>query len=1469
MNWMMSWGNKITHAIIVIATFGLFVSTAHAITVTAATHYWGHSGTGAGPYTVGFNSREAAAMGAADWWCKLPANVSYFTSCSYGGLQDNNYIILITNQGANGNLLYVFEFHSCPLGTQRFSTWTDKGVTYSPACVRWFDPPSEPQSQNSCKALPAGGLAGNPISLASAEKYRRELDWSDAGPAPLSLVRTYRSNWGRDSWRLDVGLGQVWNHNHAISLKATPSTSPTTVEITSPEGYLRTFVKALDVSVWTATNGADTLTQLGGAWVYGRVDDDAVLVFTSDGKLQTRTERGGFSYTYSYDGSGRLATVSNGFGRTLGFAYSGSKLAAVTTPDGRAFGYTYDSTGRLATVLYPDGKSRGFLYENADRPQALTGIIDESGIRWGTFAYDYDGRAISTELAGGVSRYQVSYPSDNSATVIDPLNTSRNYSYATNKDRLAVTGASLPSGEGEADAASRVQDVNGLITSETDFKGVRTDYVWDAARRLRTSVTEAADTPEARTTTTQWHATMALPTLITEMGRSTAYTYDAQGRVLGKSVTDTLVSPNITKSWNWTYNAQGLVASEQTPNNGTNGYTYDTRGNVLTATNAVGHVSNYAYDSANRMVSQTEPNGLVTIYTWDARDRLLSQTVGGTQITTLTYNPTGTLASLTLPTGLSLTYVYDSAQRLTGWSNNRGESGTFTLDAMGNRVAQEIKNSAGAVAYSSARTINNINRVSGQSEGGTQSQSYGYDADGERTRVTNALNQSTQLGLDNLRRTKSITNAANASANLTYNALDGVTGASDFKGVVTAYGRDAQGNATVESSADSGSRVASYDSQGLPQQIVDALGQATNITRDAIGRPTQFSYADGQTATLIWDATGAGKGYLRQIQDPSGTTVYTRDAFGRVTGKTQSLGNVSSQSVGYSYVATGAGAGQIDILTYPGGEQLKHSYDATGRITGLSWNGALIVTNMTWNPLGQPAGWTWAFSSTNPKLTATRSYDTAGRMTATGFSSYTYDAAGRITGVEQNLYRPGDTRANGTSVLAGNVSFSASYDAVGRLLSFNATPGPQLTANTASYGYDANGNRTTSSRTQGVTTVGRSYTVASTSNQLTGFTQTVGSTSTSVAYGYNANSDLTTDGLKRYAYDAQGRMSSMAQGGTDQSAVTRYAHNARGQRVFKTEPLYPPTGTAGTALAAFQSKGWTPATTIAEKLGYAYTYDEDGAMLAEDGMGGAQSPGTTRHIYLPTQSGPMPIATIINGTTYAVQSDHLNTPRRITSANGQVLWQWAYSGFGEDEPTTAAKRFTSATTTPTTGATKATVITYNMRYPGQVADAESGLFYNYFRSYSSTTGRYSQPDPIGLDGGWNRFGYVDGNPLRYTDSDGRLAFLAIPGVCAAGGCEALAAGVIMMSTPGKKAIKSIAQKIRDICTPDDKDPCEEQQELEELACGKYRGWMYRACMERASIRGDMCRRKQPNPPPPWGDADVNGWAPPAAPRGNR
>ena len=43
-----------------------------------------------------------------------------------------------------------------------------------------------------------------------------------------------------------------------------------------------------------------------------------------------------------------------------------------------------------------------------------------------------------------------------------------------------------------------------------------------------------------------------------------------------------------------------------------------------------------------------------------------------------------------------------------------------------------------------------------------------------------------------------------------------------------------------------------------------------------------------------------------------------------------------------------------------------------------------------------------------------------------------------------------------------------------------------------------------------------------------------------------------------------------------------------------------------------------------KRLGTAFVYDEQGSLMAEVGMGGAHSTGSTQYIYLPTAGGPMP-----------------------------------------------------------------------------------------------------------------------------------------------------------------------------------------------------------------------------------------------------
>jgi RHS repeat-associated protein len=247
------------------------------------------------------------------------------------------------------------------------------------------------------------------------------------------------------------------------------------------------------------------------------------------------------------------------------------------------------------------------------------------------------------------------------------------------------------------------------------------------------------------------------------------------------------------------------------------------------------------------------------------------------------------------------------------------------------------------------------------------------------------------------------------------------------------------------------------------------------------------------------------------------------------------------------------------------------------------------------------------------------------------------------------------------------------------------------------YGYDSLGNRLSKSANGSATT----YTINPANNRL--------ATVNGVTQSYDAAGNLTSNGSTTWTYNARGRLVSAK---LANAVVYNYGINGLGQRVTKTS----------TAIATGK---------------VIYVYDEAGHLIGEYNNTGTP---VWEHIYL----GDLPVA-VINGagTVFPVLSDHLGTPRQVINASKQLRWKW-----DNTEPFGA----NAANQNPA----NLGVFAYNLRFPGQYFDAETGLHYNYFRDYNPQTGRYIESDPIGLDGGLNTFGYVLSNPLKYIDINGDM-----------------------------------------------------------------------------------------------------------------
>ncbi|MEW8050061.1 MAG: RHS repeat-associated core domain-containing protein, partial [Candidatus Thiodiazotropha sp.] len=252
------------------------------------------------------------------------------------------------------------------------------------------------------------------------------------------------------------------------------------------------------------------------------------------------------------------------------------------------------------------------------------------------------------------------------------------------------------------------------------------------------------------------------------------------------------------------------------------------------------------------------------------------------------------------------------------------------------------------------------------------------------------------------------------------------------------------------------------------------------------------------------------------------------------------------------------------------------------------------------------------------------------------------------------------------------------------------------------YTYDATGNRL-SLTLDGST---ETYSYVTSSHRLQ---QILGSVTDSRTYDAAGNTIQSLIGS--YAYDDTNRMV----GFTKTGATATYAYNGKGERISKnvdgtiTRFRYAPAG---------------------QLLG---EYDQNGQAIRE---------------YITLEGQPVALVSTdpvtAANTIYYLHTDHLGAVVKATDGTQALVWGAERKPFGERSVTTAQ-------------------VEMPLGFPGQYFDEESNNYYNYFRDYDPSTGRYIQSDPIGLAGGLNTYVYVGNNPTNYYDPLGLCRITAHPG----------------------------------------------------------------------------------------------------------
>jgi YD repeat-containing protein len=843
----------------------------------------------------------------------------------------------------NPYYLDATETASCPTGYA--ISWNGTAFSCIPASITGY---VQGYPVPDCAANgSASSQVGDPCDAATGDFSQTESDYSSAG---LSFTRSYHAVTLESTHNLGVG----WTHNWAGYL---------VLSYGVPVGLLRSnghpdVIDNINGQYIDLSGASIHIQQSGSNWI-AYLGDGSEEVYNSTGQLIQKVTAAGVVMTLTYNSTtGLLSSVADPFGHTLQFTYNASNnITAVTEPDGvSTIQFGYDSNNNLNLVTYPDGSTRQYQYQNTAFPNNMTGLIDESGNQFLSVTYDPNsGFATASQLAGGAQAVSITYNAG-SSVVTDSLGAVTTYSFSGSP--LRVASVSKNGLTQSYTLPTYAQDPQERVTQYTDANGNITTFSYDTNHL--TSKTEASGTSVARTTSyPEYLATnTALPLQVTEALKQTTYTYWAgTNNVETKTVTDTTVTPNVSRTWSYTYDSYGRVLTAKGPRtdvNSTTTYQYYTCttgsqcGELDTVTDPVGNVTTYnTYNAFGQPLTLTDPNGVLTTLTYDKRQHLTSRQVGS-ELTSFSYYPTGLLKEVTLPDNSYLVYTYDGAHRLTQVTDEAGNYVKYTLDSMGNRTAVNSYDPSGVLHFTHARVINALNEVYQDiSAAGTAAvtTSFGYDNNGNQTSADAPLSRNTASQYDALNRVEQITDPASGLTYVGYDANNALTSVKDPRSLTTSYTNNGFGQVAKLTSPDTGVTQYTYDSAGNLATATDARGAISSYTYDAANRMTSVAYKLGSVTDLTeaytYDTGTDGKGHLTGASDANHSMSWTYDFRGRVLTKKQTVAGTTA-TVTYGYTNA-----DLTNLTTPTGQKVVYGYNVNHQVTSITINGTTLLSGVT------------------------------------------------------------------------------------------------------------------------------------------------------------------------------------------------------------------------------------------------------------------------------------------------------------------------------------------------------------------------------------------------------------------------------------------------------------------------------------------------------------------------------------------